>query len=278
VTARDDFQREGYALVPAVLTPAQLQSLRAACLEIFATAPAGDDTETVRLDVFTRFEAFRWLWKHPPFIAALRDVFGDDFAVVTESAIHDSGYGGWHRDTESQEVHGERFQRQPDFQVGQVALYLQDNTVEYGGGLDVVPRAHLERDPQRLLWRLKLHSLYHRRVPEIVKNAIHHVRDLRPRPIDEAAFDRRKLAIPSKAGDLVMFDLRIPHKASHPKITPVPPEHRKLALFVVCGRNNRGTQLYRQYIGTRIDYGYLRGHAQPPAMRALASETGFSLL
>jgi hypothetical protein len=278
MTALEHFRREGYALVPGVLTPEQNASLRKACLEIFATKPPPGDSASVRLDVFSRYEAFRWLWKHPPFVEGLRSVFGQNFAVVNESAIHDSGFGGWHRDTESQEVHGKRFHWDPDFCVGQVALYFQDNTPEYAGGLDVVPRAHLEKDSQRLLWKLKLHSLYHQRLPSIVKSTIHRVHDFRPRPVEPTEYDRKKLAIPSKAGDLVMFDLRLWHKATYPQITPIPDEHRKLALFVVVGRDNRCTRLYRDYIGTRRDYGYLHGHVHPPAMRALASDTGFSLL
>ncbi len=277
--ALESYQRDGYALVPNVLSPEQVATLRTACLDIFANEALGPgDTQAVRLDVFTRYPAFRWLWEHPPFVAALRSVFGPDFAIVTESAIHDSGYGGWHRDTESQEVNGERFHRNADFHVGQVALYLQDNDPEYAGGLDVVPRAHHERDPLSVLWKLKLHYLYHQRCPIRIKRLVSRVYDLSPRPIDEAGFERRKIPIPSKAGDVVMFDLRIPHKASHPRVTPVPATHRKLALFVVCGRNNNGTRLYRSYIGSRIDYGYLRDHVQPSAMRELASTHGFSLL
>ena len=130
----DHYRREGYALCPGVLTREQVQTLRAACLEVFANEPLGPgDTQGVRLDVFSRYPAFRWLWEHPPFMSALRAIFGDDFAVVTESAIHDSGFGGWHRDTESQEVRGERFQWDDDFHVGQVALYLQDNHADYAG-------------------------------------------------------------------------------------------------------------------------------------------------
>lgn len=279
MTALEHYRREGYALFPGILTPEQVATLRTACLEIFERHALGvGDTQTVRLDVFSRYETFRWLWLHPPFVAALQAVFGEDFAVVSEDAIHDSGFGGWHRDTESQEVHGERFQWDADFHVGQVALYLQDNVAEYGGGIDVVPGAHRERDPTLALWKLKLHYLYHQRCPPLIKHAIRKVHDFGPRPIDEASFERRKLAIPSKAGDVVMFDLRIPHKASHPQITPVPEAHRKFALFVVCGRNNRGTRLYRSYIDSRIDYGYLQNHTHPRAMQEIAHAQGFSLL
>jgi hypothetical protein len=275
----DHYQREGYALIPGVLSPDQVATLRAAALHVFANEALGrGDTQSVRLDVFSRYAAFRWLWEHPPFLQALRSVFGEDFAVVSESAIHDSGFGGWHRDTESQEVHGERFHRDGDFHVGQVAIYLQDNVADYGGGIDVVPRAHHEHDSRLAIWKLKAHLLYHQRCPPLIKSAVRKIHDFGPRPIDEASFERRKLSIPSKAGDVVIFDLRIPHKASHPRITPVPETHRKLALFVVCGRNNRGTRLYRGYIGSRIDYGYLHGHVQPAAMRELAGTHGFSLL
>lgn len=274
----EHFQREGYALFPNVLSAQQIATLRATSAEIFANAPLQlGDTPTVRLDVFTRYSAFLWLWEHPPFVDALRTLFGPDFAVVTESAIHDSGFGGWHRDTESQEVHGERFHHDADFAVGQVGIYLQDNVGDYGGGLDVVPRAHVERDPWHALWKLKLHYLYHERTPSLLKRAIRPVFKF-PRPIDAEEFERRKLAISSKAGDVVVFDLRIPHKASHPRITPVPDAHRKLALFVVCGRNNRGTRQYRDYIARRIDYTYLHDHVQPPAMRELARSQGFTLL
>lgn len=64
-------------------------------------------------------------------------------------------------------------------------------------------------------------------------------------------------SVPSKAGDLVIFDFRVNHRATPMHKAPERPEDEKIAVFVACSRNTRHVGQYHMYIGSRPDYVYL---------------------
>lgn len=257
------FRRDGFVVVPRVFEAAQIADLRRELLQIFDRAPLlpgdlahGSNGAGLRVDLASRYPALRWLLVHPPLVAAARAVLGDNFIYLPEMSAHDSGFGGWHRDTSSQESVGHTFHHEPDFSMAQVAIYLQDNSRIYGGGLDVIPRSHLQRD-------------------EGSKNP-----SLRQRIERRARTAIKQHSIPSRAGDLVMFDFRVQHRASQRvPLVPVPPEHRKLAIFFACSANNAHAQRYRDFIASRQDYAHLHGeHAYPAELLALARTANVQLM
>jgi hypothetical protein len=87
---------------------------------------------------------------------------------------------------------------------------------------------------------------------------------------------KRGYRVPSKAGDVVLFDMRLDHKAS--ASTAGPPPVRKLALFVIAAKNDAHARSYLRYVQSRPDYLYLRGYRYSDALRSLASDTGVRLL
>jgi hypothetical protein len=263
---KSQFAQDGFVVVPNVLTAEQVEQLRSFLTRQFDSPPQfpGDTAKTnashpaVRFDICTRFPELRWLMIHPPLIATLRSILGDDFVLLPEMSAHDSGFGSWHADTGSQERAGHLFHLDPDFLMLEAAFYLQDNG-PYGGGLDVIPGSHLERDkslPEHrdLLTRTKL-------------------------TLDVWGVRKAGYSIPSRAGDLVLFDFRIQHRATAPgdrrKAPGVP---RKLAIFFACSRNNAHARRYVDFIRGRADYVYLQGHEYPEAMLALAREHHLTLL
>ena len=120
-------------------------------------------------------------------------MLGEDFCFLPEMTAHHQGFGNWHKDTTSMEQDGEDFHRSPDFRMVQCAIYMQDQTERYGGGLDLVPGSHKGTDPTArggvgsFVYRLR------RRVGGKVRT------------------------LPSRAGDLVVFDLRTDHRATEPQ-------------------------------------------------------------
>ncbi len=259
---------EGYALVPGVLEPEQVEELRSVLTRLFAEpSPYPGDIEhhgpvgCIRMDIFTRCPELRWLLVHEPLVRALRDALGEDFVYVPEMSAHADGYGKWHKDTSSQERDGLLFHWTPDFRVVQVALYLQDND-SLGGGLDVVPGSH--RRPDRYVQAAKRTRL----------------RRLKSKIWDVGWTPKRgAISIRSKAGDLVFFDLRLDHRATRPRGLRRPPVGpTKFAIYAVCGPNDRHTRAYRDYISSRPDYVYLRDHTYPTELMELAREHRMVLL
>jgi hypothetical protein len=261
---REQFKKDGYAIAPGVFSPDEIAGLRRDLLNIFDTpSTLPMDTEktanapALRIELPVRHPQLRWLLVHPPLLAAVREVLGADFIYLPELSAHDSGYGGWHKDTTSQESSGHRFQWDPDFAMLEAAIYLQGNHPLYAGGLDVIPGSH--RRPDRYINRPT---------------------DFKSRMKDRAEVALRRKKLRTRAGDLVLFDFRIDHRATQPApFVNVPDSHRKLAVFFACSANNDHAKRYRDFIAARPDYTYLHGdHQYPRDLLDLTEKAGVQLM
>lgn len=262
---RRRFLDEGYLLVPRAFAPDEIALLRRELAAIFSTKASYegdyDDRATlgsVRFDICVRYPQLRWVLAHPAMISALKSLLGEQFLFLPEMSAHKGGYGDWHKDTTSQERAGETFQWSPTFAMVEAAIYLQDNAA-WGGGLDVVPGSHTKADRYAS-----------------GRGALEEIR---------ARLERRRLlpfhrgvTIPSRAGDLVLFDFRIDHKASWPRRrgTP-PPAYQKFALFFACSADNEHARRYVTYLHSRPEYAYFADRSYPDELRKVVEQGGARL-
>lgn len=237
------FRRDGFLLVPGVLSPDRVRDLRSFGGRLFADKPVPGDEGTVESDAFCRHPELWPLLVDPAVVSTLSSLLGDDYVYMHEWAFHDSAFGGWHKDTTSQEMAGLRFHYDEDFGQIQIAFYLQDNGM-YGGGLDVIRGSHV--DPQD---------------PHINRSFFQKVRG-RLRAKQLWPQDGNYVSIPSKAGDLVMFNFRTSHKATWPKAKPVPDEQRKFAIFFTASRAGRHASSFVRWIETERSP-HLADHSRP---------------
>ena len=246
-TAKERFRREGFLVVPGVLSESQVAGLRELLIEKFDSGPEkSTDTPTLRADLCARYPETRYLLWHGPIVETLRALLGDDFVYLPEMSAHASFFSDWHKDTQSQELAGHDFHWRDDFLMVEAALYLQDND-DHGGGLDVVPGSH--NQPARTRWE-RLRTWLRRKRPHSIR---------------------------SKAGDLVIFDFRCDHRATRPKLgrRARTGEDRKLAIFFACSANNAHVREYleflRSYDGAKwiLDYEYPEDLLQEADRRAL---------
>ncbi len=263
---REQFLREGFLIVPEVLTSEQVASLRTELAKLFSmpATELGDFDRrgrlgSVRFDVCARHPSLRWLLTHPPLLEALRGLLGDDFVFLPEMSAHHAGYGDWHKDTTSQERAGEAFHWSEDYLMVEAGFYLQPNSVEHGGGLSVQPGSH--RKPDRYI------DIIDRNVFDKVRTKLKAWNVI---PTEKG------YPIPSKAGDLVFFDFRIDHRATPAAQNPVPPEYQKYARFFACSRANHHVTKYIEYIKRRPDYLYLKD-PYPAAVTELTTQQGLNL-
>ena len=263
---RERFASSGSLIIPGVLSLEQVALLRAELAAIFAkpaTAPGDFDRRgrigSVRFDVCSRYPSLRWLLTHPPLLSALRGLLGDDFVFLPEMSAHHAGYGDWHKDTTSQERAGHQFHWSADYLMVEAGFYLQPNSQEYGGGLDVIPGSH--RTPDRYL------DIVDKNVFDKVRTKLKSWNVL---PTQQGT------SLQSRAGDLVLFDFRIDHRATPAKKLPVPPDHEKYALFFACSRANQYSDQYIEYIKRRPDYHYL-SEPYEPSLLDVAAQNRLSL-
>jgi hypothetical protein len=228
------------------------------------------DRKNIKFMPQTRYPEFRRIINNPKFVAGLKQVFGEDFLMYPEESIHDSGLlGGWHKDTGRQESEGYEFHWEPGFDVATIGLYLQENHEEYAGGLDVVPGSHRVRST---VWQnMKSSNTY-------VKYVLHHLdkRNLLPKSIVHGR--KGAVSIRHKLGDVVVFNMLLDHRPTHPTKMPVPEEFRKYACFLKCGVNNALAKRYLDFIKTRSDYVYLREFHYPQEFLEVARQSGVNLV
>jgi hypothetical protein len=288
----DQYHRDGYLLVPKVLTAEQVQGLRSFFRPKFDLPKEQrypTDTDHWLLDIFCRYPESRWLCFHEPALQVLRALLGDDFVLYPfEGTVHLNWFGGWHKDTGTPERQGHTFFFDKDYEMLTVAYYLQDNSAEYGGGLDVEPGTH--REPDRII-RIPAPP------PRSLLTRIWHQLDRSARRKYWEAYQRHEswkpyvptnvYSIPSKAGDMVLIDSRINHHATPPRQATkegfiergvLPPEREKLAIFFGSARNTPPASTYVKYIAGREDYPHLKGYSYPPDLFEAAKEAGVNIM
>ena len=176
---KEQYRRDGYLLVPKVLSAEQVAWLRSFFrpkLDLPPEQRFPTDTDHWLVDIFCRYPEARWLCFHEPTLQVLRSLLGEDFILFAfEGTVHFNWFGGWHKDTGSPERAGHTFFFDKDYEMLTVAYYLQDNSADYGGGLDVEPGTHRQPDlfiqppapPQRSILKRVWHQL-DRSVPEVL--------------------------------------------------------------------------------------------------------------
>ncbi|NMZ44361.1 phytanoyl-CoA dioxygenase family protein [Pseudomonas oryzihabitans] len=244
---QQSYQSNGFALIRELLPRDVVTRLRIEMGELFDHQPRYDgdiydhpSLGDIRIDVFNRYPAVWQALFESQMVAVLQILLGEDFVLLPESAMHRRGYGSWHKDTDSQQKAGHRFHWEPDCEIVQIAWYFQANTHEYGGGVEVIPGSH--------------------RV------------DLRWYEDSQKGY-----RVPSAAGDLVIFNTRLDHKACWPT-QPVPRAQDKYGVFFMASRNNGHAKSYLDFIRERPGYLFMKGFKFPGEVQRLAQAMGFKLL
>jgi hypothetical protein len=233
--------RDGYVVVPNVLNPQEVQFLRQFFLEKFKNPEKyfeGNDYFEAIFEIFERYEELSWLLFREPAISIVRQLLGNDFVLLRGTSVSYNRYGWWwHKDTSNEERAGHKYHLAPEYRRLIVSYYLQDNHPRYGGGLDVEPGSHHWSDPgfqyptmiekKDPFWKrwLGLSSLEKKMVPDYNDHLV-----------------KKRYSIPHKAGDLIIFDVKINHRATQKKVDQIPIAHEKLAIYTHFSRNNKTVQ------------------------------------
>lgn len=257
---RKQFEKDGYLLIPGVLTPEQVRSLREFFKPKFNLPPDqrapgdsyGDDRhKNYRLyDIYNRYPELRWLLFHERVLTILKSLLGEDCVEIPECSVALNSFGGWHKDTSSLERAGYRIHYRRDFLMVGLAYYLQDNTEEYGGGLDVEPGSHREPRDKYIegLPRPGLARRAWRKLGRVV--------GLGGAGSQESGANR-VVSIPSRAGDLVIFRFRLNHRATLAQQPVLPEGREKIAIFDTFSRNRPYVREYLDFMHGQGGWEYL---------------------
>lgn len=224
------FADHGYTVVPAVFSPTTVQHLRRQFLSFGAHHPPFVDS-TLQYPVLTRAIT------DTPLRDRLEELLGQHYLIPPYSSVDLNRYVGFHTDTTGIEIDGATFHRHPHFCVVTVAIYLQD------GGMQVVPGSHRETHDPYLHLRQAKHEARARLQRSRLRRWVHRLSggwlyDVN-RPF---ASHPNAVTIPLRAGDALIFDLRLIHAAG-----PTP-RGDKVGIFWKVGADHWTTRAYADHL------------------------------
>jgi hypothetical protein len=195
------FERNGYLVVPGVLSPKELSDLRTLLEDLFARTRGGPDEVPRRVllpcEIFAVPEIYSVVFKEP-IVRSLKELLEPRYTVFPDLMVQRNmfGYGrrkGWHTDSGSEGR--SPYLTKPDYRFVKCGLFLQDNNPAWGGAIDVLPGGH--------------------RFPLLTQNndLNFKVKVLRNR-VEQRLFGK---TLNIRAGDFVAFDSRLPHTSTWPR-------------------------------------------------------------
>lgn len=215
----DEFRRSGFIHIRGALTADEVTAARASIDAAFAAAGAPKALLPGRCIADPAI--YRWLFQ-PKIVAALKEILEPAYSVIPTLTVARNQFGmaarrylglkrpGWHVDSGS-EGHAP-WLLAPDYRFVKCGIYLQDNSADWGGGVDIVRGGHrfpLRTGNPRLDFGLKT---------------------LRDHVGIVTAWQRVAL----KAGDFLAFDSRLPHRSTLPARGVTRPEPKYVIYWDSC--------------------------------------------
>lgn len=256
--------QQGYLLIKKVIPSANIVAARKLfddCFQCSLYCEAEFDNEGIQNDIYLHMPALFDLLFTRKLMQRLKSILGDHFCFIPECAVHRNRYFDWHRDTSSQEASGHHFHLKNSEPLYQLAIYFQNNGI-HGGGLTLIPETQTLPDDFLKIY----HGNPYQKAVESLK-----------KKFGLSALNKKdnhslKIDVPTQVGDVLLFDLRIDHRATrknHDKIT-----EDKYAVFNTVGRKDAPAEAYQNYLRTRPEpyYRKLRIAVLPDLFQKLKEE------
>jgi ectoine hydroxylase-related dioxygenase (phytanoyl-CoA dioxygenase family) len=263
------FNQQGYLLIPHVYDISAMQHARTQFERLFNENKAKSkyDSPSLLTDIYSLNLGLENVVFNAKYIQIAKDLLGDEATFIPECAIHRGRYIDWHTDTTVQERSNEISHKTSDSPaILQFATYFQANN-EHGGGLTVIPKTHLLADPflhfyssnpLRRGWN-KLLKLLHISIFDRLERHPH------------------KIDLPIQLGDLLVFDVRIYHRATFKKKSS---NIEKYAIFNTFIQPNKAGLAYFNFMKQRPEpyYQYFRNLPLPDVIYQKAKSLNINLL
>lgn len=244
---RQEFEKVGAVIVRGLLSKQEVAAMRQYLDGQFKPLDAASREKTVK----SLAPSFCWQSPqifqaalHERAIQTLKIILEPNFSVLGDLEVHRNLFGlkheykasklfgligpGWHQDAGAEGAQDYLFD--PNYRMCKCGIYLQDNTVEWGGGIEIVPGAY--KAPLR---------------------TGHTVFDTKARRLYQAFLTPLKRSVVKlNAGDFVTFHALLPHRGTLPKAAlklkdhvnvedstaKLPPEHTKYVIYYNVSRSH----------------------------------------
>jgi hypothetical protein len=233
----ESYFKNGFIIIEDILNKDEILKLREDLYVYFSDKP---DENSLYIDYFLE-SGLASLFFRKKLLKKLKLIFGNELVFINDfnlqyNAFDNSGpTEGLHVDCNSEFSPKSKYLFKKDYMFAKVGLYLQDNTDQNGGGIDVVVGSHK-------VWT---------RFPFSILNYIFSRFYLRLYKTN----NKKRIKVPIKSGSAVVFDSRLLHSSSKPnniefnKIKPNPKfEDCKYTLYMdVCPAGNEKNFIDNSY-------------------------------
>jgi len=177
MTRKQAIERDGFVVVPNLLSAGEIRSLRDALVRHFAEEWEWEILGKHQPNAAIRIPEISWLVAHAPIVSIFRELYGQEALVFTGNCnAHANMLNFWHKDlaVNGEQVTRDAFSR-PECRIYRAGVYLQDHDRRHDG----------------LTVRLQSHLSTSKTTGDVA-----HVK--------------------TKAGDVVFFDARLTHRGKLP--------------------------------------------------------------
>ena len=143
----DHFQRYGYIHLKSVLTASEVEDLRRYLHAYFKTRSNSPSIQSKFSIQQREMLEDQNLWRVillEPIINGLKEILEQNFTIIPDFNITKNLFritgAGWHWDSSSEGK--QSYLYDPTYRFVKCGVYLQENTAEFGGGVDIAPGFH----------------------------------------------------------------------------------------------------------------------------------------
>jgi ectoine hydroxylase len=240
------FDRDGYVVVPGLLSPDEAKQYRICINRVFGLPEEDLDNARIEHKTFTRADGVTTVPDFWPLIfnqrllGAVRSLIGDDIRYTQHSDLHINLHGGrYHRDNACREYgKGSDWDESAEpYKVVRIAIYLSEYQ-NSGSSLIVLPGTH-----RRESWLNRKEYVVWNKLRTFARNrgnndALPHV-----------YFSGRKRTLKTQPGDCVIFDQRVLHAGGVLRNA-----YPKYAIFLSYGVDNAHSRYHRSFFLKRPTY------------------------
>lgn len=238
------FFKDGFHHISNVFDKDQVKALRKLIAPHFANMVTGG----LFIDFALKNEIILKSILHDKIISFLKKlsstvIYHPDLHIMVNNIDQRGAKKGWHIDSGWENSHFKKYLFSKDYRHYKVGIFLQDDSLEYGGSIEVQKGGHDSFRPRN--------SIY---VSTLCQRILSKFND----------FSKPRVRIPAKAGDVLIFDSRLPHASASAKIphNEIPLDKKKMILYWDVSGNQLDaksfyfSELERTYMGDHTCFLY----------------------
>lgn len=219
------YSKDGFVHLKQVLDPSELDEIR----KLIKSSGSGGFVKEI--DFFLEHKTLYQHQFNSKILEALQEIFGKEYKLVNDINIQVEQYynarkdKGWHIDAGHERLAKYLFDSSYGF--CKVGIYTEPNTPEYGGGIDVEISGHKSFKSFGSGKLAYCASLVYYFLDRLVSSNF-----------------RKKVSLDTKAGDVVIFDSRLPHRSTPRKMEREGINEPKISVYWQAAKDTTNAQVY----------------------------------